>query len=81
MAAIFATCVLLMHLPGSFSEKALWLTLAVPLIWCGFQFWCYWDEKAWRVTAGLIVITILGAVITFTTDPSGLSETAAAIVS
>ncbi|MEL6687018.1 MAG: hypothetical protein AAFP97_05300 [Pseudomonadota bacterium] len=74
LAAIFTTCMLLMHLPGSFSEKALWMTLAVPLIWCGLQFWCYWDGKAWRVTGGLIALTVVGAAVTFLTTPSGLSD-------
>ncbi|MGB6230970.1 MAG: hypothetical protein WBF53_12695 [Litorimonas sp.] len=77
LAAIFLTAALLMHLPGSFSEKALWLTLGVPLIWVGLQFWTYWDRKPWRVTGGLIAITVVCAVLVFTTTPSGLSAAAA----
>lgn len=77
IAAIFLTSFLLMHLPGPFSEKALWLTLGVPIIWVGLQFWTYWDGKPWRVTGGLIAISIICAVIVFTTVPSGLSTASA----
>ncbi|MEM7730446.1 MAG: hypothetical protein AAF311_14450 [Pseudomonadota bacterium] len=73
LAAIFLTAALLMHMPGSFSEKALWATLGVPVLWVGLQFWTYWDRRAWRATAGLIALTLLCAILVFTTTPSGLS--------
>lgn len=69
LATIFITSVLLLWLPGRFSEKALWISLAVPLVWVGLQFWCYWDPNKWRVEGGLIAISIIGGIVTFLTEP------------
>ena len=68
-ATIFVSAALLLTLPGPFSERALWLALAVPLIWAVFQFWCYWERRAWRVAAGLISATLVGGVIVYFIDP------------
>lgn len=70
IATIFVGAAGLLVLPGSFSDKGLWLTLAVPVIWAAFQFWTYWEEKAWRVPAGLIAISAVSAVIVFTIEPA-----------
>ena len=58
VAAIFSTSALLMILPPPFIDKALWLAMLFPLIWVGFQFWCYWDARRWRVAAGLLLISL-----------------------
>jgi len=69
VATIFSSAALLLVAPGIFSEKALWIALSVPLIWVGFQFWCYWDSQKWRVASGLITISIISGVIVFLTEP------------
>ena len=69
LAAIFASAAILITFPGPFAEKALWVALSVPFIWVAFQFWTYWDKRAWRVAAGLIAVTALSAAIVFTSDP------------
>ena len=69
VATIFLTSAMLLTLPGPFSEVALWLSLAVPLIWAAFQFWCYWDGNKWRVTSGLIALAVIGGAVTFIVDP------------
>ncbi|MEM9619377.1 MAG: hypothetical protein AAF936_15590 [Pseudomonadota bacterium] len=69
VATIFFTSALLMKAPGPFPEKALWLTLAVPIIWTAFQFWTYWDGKPWRVAGGLIAIAIISGIIVFVSEP------------
>ncbi len=68
-ATIFVSAALLQKAPGPFSEKALWLTLLVPVIWTGFQFWTYWDGKPWRVAGGLISMTVIGMAVILFSDP------------
>ena len=53
IAAILFGAVLLLTLPFEFRPLALWLSLAVPLIWLSFQFWCYWDKKGDRKSTRL----------------------------
>ena len=69
VATIFVGAAGLLVLPGNFADNALWLTLAVPLIWAAFQFWSYWEKRAWRVPAGLIAISVLSAIIVFSIEP------------
>ncbi|MEM8770804.1 MAG: hypothetical protein AAGD92_04045 [Pseudomonadota bacterium] len=69
VATIFVTAALLIKAPGQFSERALWLTLAVPIIWTAFQFWTYWDSNKWRVAFGLIAFSVVGGVIVFLSEP------------
>lgn len=69
VAAILFGAVLLLTLPFEFRSLALWLSLAVPLIWLGFQFMCYWDKKGWRVATGLISISIISGVIVAMVPP------------
>ncbi|MEM1193784.1 MAG: hypothetical protein AAGH42_10380 [Pseudomonadota bacterium] len=71
IATIFFTAALLIKLPGDFANTALWMTLAVPLIWVGFQFICYWDKKGWRAAASLITVSVISAAIVFTSAPIG----------
>ena len=58
VAAVLGASALLMILPPPFIDKALWLAMTFPLIWVGFQFWCYWDTRGWRVATGLILISL-----------------------
>ena len=69
VATLLLTAGLLLILPGPFSEVALWLSLAVPIIWAALQFWCYWDNNKWRVAGGLIMLALIGGGITFFVDP------------
>ncbi|MEM6914570.1 MAG: hypothetical protein AAF511_11400 [Pseudomonadota bacterium] len=68
-ATVFSAAALLLIVPGPFSEVALWMSLAVPLIWAGFQFLCYWERNQWRVTALLIAVTVVGAVLVAFIEP------------
>ena len=68
-ATIFTASALLLILPIYFPERALWLALAVPLIWAVLQFWCYWDRSQWRVAGGMIALTLAGGVIVFLVEP------------
>ncbi len=65
VATIFLSSALLLALPGDFSERALWITIFVPLIWASFMTYSYWDKKAWRtmLTLGLVSITGIAIVI------------------
>ena len=69
LATIGSSSAILLIAPGSFSEKALWVALSVPLIWVALQFWCYWDQQPHRVTAGLITTTLISAAIISITEP------------
>lgn len=69
LATLILSAALLLTLPAPFSEKALWLALAVPLIWTGFQFWCYWDGKPRRVAIGLILITLVSGALVAVSEP------------
>ncbi len=51
LATIFLSAAILLKLPGPFDQKALWVSLAVPLIWLGFMLHAYWDERRWRTVA------------------------------
>ena len=69
IATIFFCSALLLKGPGPFSEKALWLTLAVPLVWMGFQFWVYWERRPWVVTSGLIAISVVCGMVVLFSEP------------
>ena len=61
-ATILFSAALLLTLPVAFDQLALWLTLAVPLIWMCFMFLCYWDSNKWRMTASLILLSAVSGV-------------------
>ncbi|MEP1143979.1 MAG: hypothetical protein ABJH52_09680 [Henriciella sp.] len=69
IASMFLSAALMLTLPIEFRALALWMALAVSLIWVAFQFWCYWDKHGWRVASGLITISIVSGYIVFTTPP------------
>lgn len=69
IASMFLSSALLVILPIEFRALAIWMALAVSLIWVAFQFWCYWDKRGWRVATGLILISVIGGYITFTIPP------------
>lgn len=68
-ATVFSTAVLLLYVPGPFAERALWITIFVPVIWVALQFWTYWDRVFWRPAAILVLVTIICGGIIFFSDP------------
>lgn len=68
-ATIMLGAALILLVPAPLGELALWLALLTPLIWVGFQFWCYWDARKWRVALGLIAITLAGAAVAAVLPP------------
>ncbi|MEM1380701.1 MAG: hypothetical protein AAGH41_08760 [Pseudomonadota bacterium] len=70
VATIFLGAALLIAFPGPFAEKAIWLSLLVPVIWAGLQFWVYWERRSWVVASGLIGISLASAALVFTLEPS-----------
>ncbi|MEO1657577.1 MAG: hypothetical protein AAFR65_07635 [Pseudomonadota bacterium] len=70
LATLFVGAAALLVMPGAFADKALWLTLLVPVIWAGFQFWTYWEKRDWVVVLGLVSVSLMSALIVFTTDPA-----------
>ncbi len=66
LATIFLGAALLLRAPGAFDQKALWVSLAVPLIWLGFMLHAYWDAKRWRAVAVPVAGLIIGVAIVFT---------------
>jgi len=69
IATLFLGAAALIVLPGAFSEKALWMSLVLPVIWAAVQFWTYWEKRAWVVAGGLIAVTIICGIIIFTMEP------------
>lgn len=66
LATLFLGAALLLILPGDFSERAIWLTMCVPVIWTSLILYSYWDKKALRATGVLCSVTIASAAIVFT---------------
>jgi len=69
VASMLLSAALMLTLPIEFRALALWMALAVSLIWVAFQFWCYWDKHGWRVASGLIAVSMISGYIVFTTPP------------
>lgn len=64
-ATVASTSALILALPTNLKETLLWMSVATPLIWLLFIFWCHWDARPMRPTLGLVSITLVGAVIVF----------------
>ena len=69
LATILCAAALLLSLPFDFGQLALWLTLAVPVIWVAFMFLCYWDASRWRIPVSLIVLSAVSAAIILLVPP------------
>lgn len=69
IAAVLAGSAAMLALPFPFREVAVWMTLIVPLIWVGFQFWCYWERRSWRVVAGLVSVSALSGLTVLISAP------------
>lgn len=57
VVTIFISAVLFVHLPMSLAEKGSWITVMVPLLWVGFQFWAYWQSRKW-----IVILVFLGLI-------------------
>ena len=69
-ATLLLTAITALLLPAAFIKPALlWLSILTPLIWVGFIFWCHWDRRPIRPAAGLIGLTVIGAVIVIQLPP------------
>lgn len=71
LATLLTVSAITMNLPGDVVNKLVGLALFLPLIWVGFQFWCYWDRSKWRVAGGHIAICIICGVIVAMSPPLG----------
>jgi len=71
VVTLLVTSVIFIHLPMSITEKGNWVILLIPLIWVGCQFWAYWDERQWRVVAGLGLLSLVSTLIIVFSDPMG----------
>lgn len=60
---IFIGAPLTLILPGEFAQKAIWLTIAMPLIWTFLIIYSCWDAKRWRVYAVMIALIIISAIL------------------
>ena len=68
-ATIFGTAALALLLPSSLKPTLLWISIATPLIWVGFLFWCHWDERPYRPAIGMIAVTIAGIAAVVSVPP------------
>ncbi|MEO0367811.1 MAG: hypothetical protein AAF197_03390 [Pseudomonadota bacterium] len=69
ISTTFGSAALLLALPGDFAEKAILMSLSVPVSWVALQFWCYWDQSHWRVLFGNIAICVVGGIVVWLTEP------------
>lgn len=64
-ATVMLGATLLLSLPGDFAERAIWLSVFIPIIWSGFMFYSYWDSRAGRAGLVLFSIIIFGGLAVF----------------
>lgn len=69
LTTIFVTSAILIHGPGPFDERAVWMTMFIPILWIILQLWCYWDGKPWRVVGGQIGMIVVSAIIVALSGP------------
>lgn len=69
VATTFLSAALLLVLPGTFANVAMWLALAMPLLWVGLQFWAMWEARTWRVLTSFGAISLASAVVIVFMDP------------
>lgn len=63
VATVMLSAAVIRGLPGPFQDKVFGMTIILPLIWVGFQFWLYWSPKRWRVTLILFATILLGTIV------------------
>lgn len=70
LATILIGAAILLGVPGDFAERALWITLAVPIIWGVLIIYCYWDAKRWRILGVLTTLCIVSTGVILTNPPT-----------
>ncbi|MEL6921418.1 MAG: hypothetical protein AAFO77_10425 [Pseudomonadota bacterium] len=69
VATFMLTAALSVAFPAPFKDKVFALTIIMPLVWVGFQFWLYWNPGRWTVTLILFVITLLSTATVLLSPP------------
>lgn len=68
-ASMLSTSALLLLFPGDIRTVGIGVALAISIVWVTFQFWCYWDKRAWRVATGLILVSVVSGIAVYTIPP------------
>ncbi|MEL7198777.1 MAG: hypothetical protein AAGL10_10725 [Pseudomonadota bacterium] len=63
VATFMLSAAVVMAFPAPFQDKTFLITILLPLVWVGFQFWLYWNPGRWTVTIALFVIVVLSSVV------------------
>ncbi|MEM1051180.1 MAG: hypothetical protein AAGI28_03715 [Pseudomonadota bacterium] len=58
-----------MTFPADFAQKVFFMTVFMPLVWVGFQFWLYWNPGRWTVTLILLGISVVSGTIVALSPP------------
>ncbi|MEP0393330.1 MAG: hypothetical protein ABJ205_04480 [Erythrobacter sp.] len=69
VATFMLSAAVLMAFPAPFAEKAFAMTIIMPLVWVGLQFWLYWNPGRWTVTLILFGIIAVSTVIVVLSPP------------
>ena len=70
VATFLLTAAITVAFPADFAQKVFFLTIFMPLVWVGFQFWLYWNPGRWRVTLYLLGISLIsGLIVAFSPSP------------
>ena len=68
IAAVTVSAAIAVIGPGPLRERVLWTILLFPVTWTALQFWCYWEQKPWRVVTGLIALSVASGIIIATVE-------------
>jgi len=68
-AAMMLQSALAVTLPFEFRSLALWLAICMPLIWVGFQLWCFWERRSWVVASGMLAVTAVSTLVVLIAPP------------
>ncbi|MEM6818106.1 MAG: hypothetical protein AAF578_04910 [Pseudomonadota bacterium] len=64
-ATVLGTSAFILASPTDLRETLLWMSLATPLVWMLFIFWCHWDRRPYRPLLSMVSLTLVGAVLVF----------------
>ena len=68
VAAVLVSAAGALMAPGAVRERVLWTIMLFPVVWVALQFWCYWDQRKWRVVSGLLLMSAVSGVIVAITE-------------
>lgn len=70
VAAFLLAAAIIVAFPAEFVDKVFLVTIFLPLVWVGFQFWLYWNPGRWTVTLILLGISVVcGTIIAVSPPP------------